>query len=88
MKVMEIIIRDEIYSHCKNLISDMQYGFLPSRSCTTQLIHAINDISTSLNSRHDVDIIHFDFAKAFDSVCHDKILENLKYQFNVDSLRR
>ena len=41
MKVMEIIIRDEIYAHCKNLISYKQYGLLPPRSCTTQLIHAI-----------------------------------------------
>ena len=86
MKVMEIIIRDEIYAHCKDLISDKQYGFLPTRSCTTQLIRAIDDISTSLNARHDVDIVYFDFAKAFDSVSHDKILEKLKYKFTVDSL--
>ena len=86
MKIMEIIIQDEIYAHCKDLISDKQYGFLPSRSCTTQLIHAIDDISTSLNSLHDVDIVYFDFAKAFDSVSHDKILEKLKYKFKVDSL--
>ena len=31
MKVMEKIIRDEIYSHCKDLISDKQHGFLPLR---------------------------------------------------------
>ena len=48
MKVMEKIIRDEIYSHCKDLISDKQHGFLPSRSCTTQKIHVIDDISLSL----------------------------------------
>ena len=86
MKVMEIIIRDEIYAHCKDLISDKQYGFLPTRSCTTQLILAIDDISTPLNARHNADIVYFDFAKAFDSVSHDKILEKIKYKFKVDSL--
>ena len=78
MKVMEKIVRDELYSKCKDLINDKQYGFLPNKSCTTQMINTLDDIAYSLNSQSDVDIIYFDFAKAFDSVCHDKILEKLK----------
>ena len=50
------------------------------------MIYVIDDISLSLNSRHDVDVIYFDFAKAFDSVSHDKILDKLKYKFNFDGL--
>ena len=29
-----------------------------------------------MNSRNDVDVIYFDFAKAFDTVCHDIILQS------------
>ena len=86
MKVMEKIVRDELYSKCKDLINDKQYGFLPNKSCTTQMINTLDNIACSPNSQSDVDIIYFDFAKAFDSVCHDKILEKLKTQFNVDGL--
>ena len=86
MKVMEKIVRDELYSKCRDLISDKQYGFLPNKSCTTQMINTLDDIAYSLNSQSDVDIIYFDFAKAVDSVCHDKILEKLKTQFNIDGL--
>ena len=50
------------------------------------MINTLDDIAYSLNSQSDVDIIYFDFAKAFDSVCHDSILEKLKTQFNIDGL--
>ena len=82
----EKIVRDELYSKCQDLISDKQYGFLPNKSCTKQMINTLDDIAYSLNSQSDVDIIYFDFAKAFDSVCHNKILEKLKTQFNIDGL--
>ena len=44
------------------------------------MIPYIDDITQTLNSRNDVDIIYFDFAKAFDSVNHDIILEKLKHK--------
>ena len=69
-----------------HLINDKQHGFLPERSCTTQLVSVMNGISRSINSQNDVDIICFDFAKAFDSVCHDLILYKLKYIFKIDGL--
>ena len=68
MKLMEKIVRDELYSKFQDLISDKQYGFLPNKSCTTQMINTLDDIAYSLNSQSDADIIYFDFAKAFDSV--------------------
>ena len=72
-------VRDEIYGKCIHLINDKQHGFLPQRSCTTQLVLLMDGISRSINSQNDVDIIYFAFAKAFDSVCHDLILYKLKY---------
>ena len=39
-----------------------------------------------MNSRNDVDVIYFDFAKAFDTVCHDIILHKLKHKYNIDGL--
>ena len=42
------------------------------------------DLSVNLNNGLQTDIIYFDFAKAFDSVSHDIILEKLKHQYGVD----
>ena len=89
MKVMEKIIRDELYSKCQTLIHESQHGFLPGRSCLTQMTqmtHVIDNISSRLNMRHDVDMVYFDFAKAFDSVNHDIILQKLKSEFKIDGI--
>ena len=83
---MENYLRDERYDKCRQFISDKQHGFLPQKSCTTQLISVLGTTSQSLDNRNDVDVICFDFAKAFDSVNHDLILYKLKYKFNIDGL--
>ena len=44
------------------------------------------DLILSLNNKSKVDVIYFDFAKAFDSVCHDLILKKLKHEYKVDGL--
>ena len=83
---MERIIRDELYMKCQNRIGDKQYGFLPNRSCVTQMTYVIDDIATTINKHNDVDIVYFEFAKAFDSVKHDIILKKLKCMYNIDGL--
>ena len=50
------------------------------------MIPFIDDVTYSFNSRNDVDIIYFDFEKAFDSVNHDIILDKLKHKFHIDGL--
>ena len=50
------------------------------------MIPFMNDLTQSLNSRNDVDVMYFDFAKTFDSVNHDIILEKLKRIYNIDGL--
>ena len=85
-KIFERCIRDEIYTHCRERIHDTQHGFLPYKSCSTQLLPFSHDILLGLNSCELIDIVYFDFAKAFDSVNHDIILYKLKNQFGIDGL--
>ena len=44
------------------------------------------DLTLTLNNKSKVDVIYFDFAKAFDSVSHDLILKKLKHEYKVDGL--
>ena len=84
MKIFEKIIRDEIMKKCEQLLNPNQHGFLPSKSCTTQMVHFTESIAFSMNEGLRPDVIYFDFAKAFDSVNHDVILDKLKNKFHID----
>ena len=59
------------------LINEAQHGFLAGLSTATNLLSCINDWSLSLQNRHGVTVIYIDFAKAFDTVCHEKLLYRL-----------
>ena len=84
MKVMEIIVRDEIMLRSGHFIDNRQHGFLPSKSCNTRLVDFCDSLALSLYKNIRSDVIYFDFAKAFDSVNHDLILLKLKTLFLID----
>ena len=71
-KLLERIIHDKMlrYLSADGLISHHQHGFLAKHSTCTQLLETVNDWSIALLNRHVVDVVYFDFAKAFDSVSH------------------
>ena len=79
---------EELLSRTETKIDPRQHGFLRNKSCNTNLLSFTNSVSLSLSlSLHDkvgVDVIYFDFAKAFDTVSHDIILYKLKTQYNID----
>ena len=85
MKVIERIINDEIILRCGHMIDPRQHGFLKNKSCTTQLTEFCDSLALSLNDNIRSDVIYFDFAKAFDSVNHDIILNKLKTFYSIDS---
>jgi hypothetical protein len=66
--VMESIIKDEIFEHLEkhNLIKDSQHGFTKGRSCLTNLLEFLEEITRVIDSGKPVDVIYLDFAKAFD----------------------
>ena len=84
VKTLERIIRDELMLRCSDKIDQRQHGFLLGKSCGTQLLSFCDSLALSLNQNNRSDVIYFDFAKAFDSVNHDIIINKLKYQFCID----
>ena len=61
-----------------NLFSPSQHGFIAGRSCTTQLLIAMDYWTQSLNDGYPVAIVYLDFRKAFDLVPHIRLLTKLK----------
>ena len=84
MKVFEHIIRDDLQARCLDKLHHNQHGFLPMKSCTTQMLQFSENLAFSLNSGIRNDVVYFDFVKAFDSVNHDIILNKLKHDFDID----
>ena len=86
MKTFERIIKQEILLKTAHLLDERQHGFLNNRSCTTNMINFTDSVTLSLNdcTTISVDVIYFDFAKAFDSVNHDLLLKKLKVNYNIE----
>ncbi|KAL5257075.1 hypothetical protein ACHWQZ_G012112 [Mnemiopsis leidyi] len=84
MKVYEKVIAAELLKRVNNKINPRQHGFLPLKSCESQLLPFVDQLARCLNESSRIDIVYFDFAKAFDSVNHDIILEKLKNRFEID----
>ena len=57
-----------------SIITPLQHGFQRGLSCDTQLISVTHEWAKVLNIHGQVDVIFLDFAKAFDSVPHEKLL--------------
>ena len=74
----------EMISRTLHPIDKRQHGFLPRKSCTTNLLCLIDDVAQNLHKNIGTDIIYFDFAKAFDTVSHDILLHKLKSRFSID----
>lgn len=58
-----------------NLFSESQHGFISGKSCVTQLLEFLEDVSEALDKGDDVDVIYF--RKAFDKVPHLRLLKKI-----------
>jgi hypothetical protein len=79
-KVMESIIKDAIMTHLQanDLISHSQHGFVPGRSCATNLLTFQEELTKCLDEGIPVDVFYLDFAKAFDKVPHGRLIIKLE----------
>jgi hypothetical protein len=77
---MEGILKDQIVKHLERqgLIRATQHGFMRGRSCTTNLLTFFEKITAELDSGKVIDVIYLDFAKAFDTVPHERLKKKLK----------
>ena len=79
-KVLEALLRDTIVEHLQihKLINASQHGFVKGRSCLTNLLEFLEDVTDLIDEGEPVDIIYLDFQKAFDKVPHKRLLQKVK----------
>ena len=78
-KILESIIRDALLNHFNHhsLLNANQHGFVPKRSCTSQLLMVLEDWTRAIQRNSYSDVIYLDFSKAFDTVPHKQLLHKL-----------
>ena len=86
-KVLESVIRENIVEHMKlnKLFSDKQFGFISGRSTVLQLIRVIDNWTEILDEGRCIDVAYCDFMKAFDKVCHKRLVHKLKL-YNIGTM--
>jgi hypothetical protein len=79
-KVLESLIKDDMLKHLQKhkLIKKSQHGFLPGRSCSTNLLEFLEKATQAVDNGEAFDAVFLDFAKAFDKVPHARLLKKLK----------
>ena len=80
-KVLEHIFASNLVTHLDShqLLYDLQHGFRSKRSCETQLVMLMEDLSRNAIKGQQTDLILLDFSKAFDKVSHEKLLLKLHH---------
>ncbi|EYC13094.1 hypothetical protein Y032_0045g1264 [Ancylostoma ceylanicum] len=83
-RLFEKILKKRIVHHLESntIISQHQHGFQRGKSTVTAMLSALNDWTQVIENGKGLDVIYFDFAKAFDSVVHDKLMTKL-YQVGL-----
>ncbi len=71
-KILERITKTSNLQYLKavHILSDAQHGFMPRRSCLTNLIVAEELITGMSDHGEPGDVVYLDLSKDFDSVCH------------------
>ena len=76
---MESIVKDDIMAHLgrNRLIRDTQHGFRPGKSCTTNLLEFLEELTEAADKGISTDVIYLDFAKAFDKVPFERLISKV-----------
>ena len=78
-KLLETLIRDHMVEFLvkHKLINTSQHGFLKGRSCLTNILRFLEEITKWVVDGSPVDVVYLDIQKAFDKVPHQRLLLKL-----------
>jgi len=79
-KVIEKLIRKSLLKHTidNGFLYEYQHGFVKGRSCTTQLLNKMDLWTDKIDKGGTVNAMYLNFAKAFNTVPHQRLLIKLE----------
>ena len=80
-KIFERLIYNQFIAYIEKnkILSELQFGFQKNKSTEHAISSILSDINNAFNNKQSSYCIFLDFAKAFDTVNHNILLEKLKY---------
>jgi len=72
-----VVVSQMSYLHSHKLITSQKHEFLSTRSTSTNLLENLQDWTLAIRDKKSVFAVYIDFAKAFDTVSHNKLLHKL-----------
>ena len=80
-KLLEHVIHSSVMRHFEsyNILTNYLHSFREARSCESQLLITVDDLTHNLGDGLQTDLILLDFSKAFNKVPHLHLLHKLKY---------
>ncbi|MDE1816823.1 MAG: reverse transcriptase family protein, partial [Thaumarchaeota archaeon] len=78
-KVLEQLVLDMLWQYISERcpLSDSQFGFRARRSCSSQLMCYVDELSFALDKGLCADVAYLDLSKAFDKVSHGRLIQKL-----------
>ena len=78
-KILEHVLVSNLMKHFENndILNKRQHGFRRGRSCESQLLEFVEEVSAGLDCGLPTDVVIMDFAKAFDRVNHSLLTHKL-----------
>ena len=79
-KLLEKLVQKRFFKILSdfNVLSPLQYGFLPGRSTQLAIFDILKDLYEAINSKLDTGLVFLDVQKAFDSLDHNMLLLKLQ----------
>eukprot|EP00745_Piridium_sociabile_P027724 TRINITY_DN44613_c1_g1_i1.p1 TRINITY_DN44613_c1_g1~~TRINITY_DN44613_c1_g1_i1.p1 ORF type:complete len:604 (+),score=154.71 TRINITY_DN44613_c1_g1_i1:145-1812(+) len=80
-KILEHIVVSTImgFAEANNILSEAQHGFRRGRSCESQLLGLVDELSGNMEKGKQTDVLVMDFSKAFDKVSHSLLIHKLRH---------
>ena len=82
-KVLERVVYNSLFNHVQSVLSTGQHGFLPGRSCASNLGTMLHSAWNNVSAGSQTDVIYTDFSSAFQSVKHKLLIQKLKNSFHI-----
>ena len=90
VKVIEGIVNDAVIKHLEKngILHHSQRGFRSDRSVDTNLLQSYNLVIDLIDKGIPVYVALFDLAKAFDRVCHKRLIVKLQSEIRNNNLQK
>ena len=82
-KVLERVVYISLFNHVRPVLSTKQHGFLPGRSCASNLGTMLHSAWSNVSAGSQTDVIYTDYSSAFQSVNHKLLIKKLEKSYHI-----